>query len=152
LTKPGTHQQAPTVDRSRYARRAEAICRRSVAAAQAVGRVLPEAVSRAASPQVGITTALVRPGVEILSREAAALRSLGPGPRSTALQTYLGLFEPIVELAHQRLQAGLASEFERARELEVLIAGLADEQSTAARRYGFHACSIEFTRALGRAE
>lgn len=140
---------AAKIDRGRYIDRAEAICRRSVREARAVGDALSQAVAGAASPQVGITTNLIRPAVEILDRESARLRSLGPAPPSQTLAVYLGLFDPIVELARQRLRAGLANEVEWAHRLELLIAGLADEQSQAAEQYGLGACSVKFAQAAG---
>lgn len=138
----------PSVDRSQYVDRAEAVCRRSIREARDIGEALPEAVSGASSPQVGITTYLVKPGIEILSREAERLRGLGSAPPSSELEIYLGLFEPIVELSRQRLQAGLAREADRGSDIEKLVAELANEQSAAARAYGLDACSIKFTRAL----
>ena len=144
-----THRTASDVDRGLYIAKAEAICRRGLRKTHALGRNLPEVLSSSASPQEGITNGLVRPGTEILSREAAGLRNIRPAPNSRALEIYLGLFEPIVELAHQRLEAGTAGELERAHNLELMIASLGDEQSAAAHQFGLHACSVKFTRALG---
>jgi hypothetical protein len=126
----------------------EAICRQSTLETRALRRKLPEAFSRSASPQDAITNGIVKPGIEILSHESTRLRDLGVSPSSSSLKIYLGLFEPIVELARQRLQVGTAGENERAHSLELLIAGLEDEQSAAARRVGLDACSVGFNRAL----
>lgn len=128
--------------------RAEAICRRSVARTRALGRGLSKAVANAPSPAQGITTALVGPGIAILSREAAELRRLGTPPDSPALATYLGLFDPILELARQRFQAGSRGDIGQARRLELMIADLSAEQSAAAKEFGLRACSIEFSAAL----
>jgi hypothetical protein len=146
---PSATAATPGLDEAAYVRRAEAICRRSVAKTQALGRRLPEIVSSAPSPQQGITNGVVGPGIVILGEEAAALRKLGPPPASPALETYLGLFDPILELARQRLQAGIAEDPERARQLELMIADLGNEQSGASKRFGLRACSIEFNTALG---
>jgi hypothetical protein len=146
---PAARSAAPGLAEAVYVRRAEAICRRGVARTQALGRRLPEIVSRAPSPQQGITSGVVGAGIAILGEEAAALRSLGPPPASPALETYLGLFDPILELARQRLQAGNVGDSERARRLELMISSLGQEQSAAAKRFGLRACSIEFNAALG---
>jgi hypothetical protein len=140
---------APGLDKPTYARRAEAICERGVAKIQALGRRLPEIVSAAASPQEGINSGLVGPGIAILSAEAAGLRNLGTPPPSAALETYLGLFDPIIELARQRFQAGSAGDSGRARRLELMVADLNGEQSAAARQFGLRACGVEFNAALG---
>lgn len=148
-TSREAQRPASSADRARYVERAEAICRKALGETHALGHELSKVLSNADSPQKGITNGLVRPGTEILSHEAAELRSLKPTPNSRALETYLGLFEPIVELARQRLEAGDAEELEQARTLELMIATLEDEQSAAARQFGFHACGVGFTRALG---
>lgn len=93
----------------------------------------------------------MRPGAEILSREADSLRNIEPQPTSRSLEVFLGLFDPILELARQRLQAGTSGDPEQARRLELMIASLEDEQSAAARQLGLDACSVEFTNALGGA-
>jgi hypothetical protein len=146
---PGQDTTTPAANEALYVRQAEAICRRSVAKTRALGRRLPEIVTSAPSPQQGITNGLVKAGTAILSKEAADLRSLGEPPDSPALETYLGLFEPIVELARQRIQAGVAGDPERAHQLELIIANLGKEQSAAARSFGLRECSIEFNTALG---
>jgi hypothetical protein len=143
------HRSAPRVDRTQYLKRAEAICSRSTRDTRALGRKLPQVFSRSSSAQEAITIGLVKPGIEILSRQASDLRGLGPAPNSRALKVYLGLFDPIIALARERLRAGTADEPERAHSLELMISGLGNEQSAAARRFGLRACSVYFTRALG---
>lgn len=148
-TGAGLDRPASRVDKAHYIARAEGVCRRGLRETRALGRNLSEIVANAASPQRGITNGLVRPGTEILSREAARLRGLRPRPDSQALEIYLGLFDPIVELGRQRLVAGNADDPDRAHSLELMIASLGNEQSVAARRFGLKACSVPFTRALG---
>lgn len=141
--------QAPgTVPVAAFSRKAEGVCRRSLAATRALGRRLPQILDGSSFAQEAVTSGLVRPGVAILSTEAARLRALGT-PESGALQTYVGLFEPIVELGRQRLDVG-AGEIGRMHSLEQLIAGLEDEQSAIARRSGLKACAVSFNRALAQ--
>jgi hypothetical protein len=125
------------------------ICRRANREARAVGRELPNVFSQSSSPQVAIANGLIRPGVEILSGESAALRSLRPDPSSRSLGLFIGLFDPIVALARERLETSGGANPERGHELELMIARLSDEQVAAARRVGLTACSVDFTRALG---
>lgn len=146
---PVAKTQRPEVDGDRYTAQAEAICRRGRRETRALGRKLPGIIASSTSPQQGITNGLVRPGTEILSREAADLRSLSPVPSSRSLQVYLGLFDPILELAQQRLEASSADDPDRARALEQMIVSLGNEQSAAAREFGLRACTVSFTQALG---
>jgi hypothetical protein len=134
--------------RAHYVDQAETICARGIGETRAVGAQLPERIAHAPTPEAGIDTGLVKPGIEILDREATSLRSLEPRPKSSQLEIFLGLYDPIIALANERLKAGLAHEPQRARSIELLIASLSEEQSVAARRFGFHACAVGFTRAL----
>jgi hypothetical protein len=150
-TKSGAHSFAAGVDDGRYVGQAEAVCSRGLEEIGALGRRLPRALSHSSAAQDPITSALIEPGLEILRREASRLRKLGPAPGSRALRIYLGLFDPILELARQRLYVG-TTEPEHARNLELMIASLSDEQSAAAKRFGLAACSVGFTTALGGLE
>ena len=76
------------------------------------------------------------------------MRKLGPPPPSRSLEIYLGLFDPIIELARQRQYVG-ATEPERAQKLDLMIAALTDEQAAAAHQADLPACGVKFTRALG---
>jgi len=132
---------------------AEPICRQGNAATHALGEKLSQAVAGSGSLQETVLTGLVQPGIKILSRQAGELRNL-PAPRSSEdLQTYLGLYDPIIELSYQ-LEAALqdAEDPHRSREIELLISELGNLQGAAARRFGMHACSIDFTGALGGAK
>lgn len=134
--------------RAHYLKQAEAICAHGVRETRLVSAKLPSRIAQAPTPEAAIDTGLVKPGIEILDREAVNLRSLQPRPKSAQLEIFLGLYDPIIALARERLKAGLASERERARSLELLIASLSDEQSAAARRFGFRTCAVGFTSAL----
>lgn len=114
-----------------------------------LGRRLSEVVSNSATPEAAITNGVVKPGIEILEREASSLRNLGQPPRSRTWAILVGLYDPIVELARQRLQATAAGEPERARSFEQMIARLEDERSAAARQLGLDSCGEQFSRALG---
>jgi len=132
---------------------AEPICRRGNAATHALGEKLPRAVSGSGSLQETVLIGLVRPGIKILSRQASELRNLPAPHASEDLDTYLGLYDPIIELSYQ-LESALqdTEDPHRSREIELLISELGNLQTDAARRFGMHACSIDFTGALGGAK
>lgn len=146
--KQSTGKAADAIASDAFAKHAEGVCRRSLAATRVLGRRLPRILSGSSFPQEAVTSGLVKPGVAILSNEAARMRALGT-PESRALQTYVGLFEPIVELGLQRLDVGVG-EIDRVHSLERLIAGLENDQSAIARRSGLKACAISFNRALAQ--
>lgn len=137
------------VEPARYARRAERVCARAVRETHRVGRRLSEVVSSSATPEAAITNGVVKPGIEILEREGSSLRNLGQPPDPRTWEVLVGLYDPIVELARQRLQATAAGEPERARNVEQMIGRLEDERSAAARQLGLDSCSVQFSRALG---
>lgn len=147
---PDRHESA--VERAIYVKRAEVICAQSVREARALRRNLPAVISHAPTAEQGITNGLVKPGIEALARQSAHLRSLKPRPTSGTLESYLGLFEPILALARQRLQTGEARDPERGHTLELLIDGLTSEQSTFAKQFGLKVCSVGFTEALDGTE
>jgi hypothetical protein len=117
-----------------------------------VAESLPRITSLAASPSNAIAVALVKPGIRVLSKEAIQLRGIRPVPESNGLYVYLGLFDPIIELGRQLQVVGESGETQQAHEIELLISELEDEQSAAARGFGFRACAIGFTEALGGAQ
>lgn len=92
------------------------------------------------------------PGLQILIRESAQLRALRPSPQSATLETYLGLFDPIIELSRQRAEIDVRSSSNQVRSLELMIAELGQEQTKAARRFGLQKCALNFTQALGGAQ
>lgn len=116
---------------------------------QAVGRQLPDAFSQYPSPQAAIANGLIRPGIAILSQEAADLRSLEPHSSPGPLRLFVGLFDPVVALSRKRLQTASETEPERGHQLELMIARLGDEQAAAARKAGLTACGVNFIQALG---
>lgn len=135
-----------------WSRKAEAVCRRASAEAGAISAHLAEAIAKSESQPEGINKGLVNPGVAILERESRRLRALRSPPESTDVTRFVGLFEPVIVLAHARAAAGEGSSLQAQRELEQLIVGLTAEQSTFARRSGLKACETGFFEALGGAK
>jgi len=130
------------------AARAEAICKRSVSEINLLGQRLADALAENPGGDA-IGSDLVAPGIRILDRESSRLGGLQAESDSPHFDLFVGLFDPMIELAEQRLEAGRAAEPERGQTLERLIAGLSDEQVAIARHLGLDACSVGFTAALG---
>ena len=128
-------------------RAADPICRRTIEAIQNLE--LAPSTGAHANVLTPTTEGLVRPGIPILSREATRLRALQPRPVDTDLQTYLGIFDPILVLSHQRLRAGGTADPTVANRLENLIAGLEEDQARAAHAFGFRYCGTGFFAAFG---
>jgi hypothetical protein len=135
-----------------WARRAEAVCRQASAEATAISANLAEAIAKSKSQPEGINEGLVKPGVAILERESRRLHALRSPPESTDVERFVGLFEPVVVLAHARAAAGEEANLEAQRELEQLIVGLTAEQTAFARRADLKACETGFFEALGGAQ
>jgi hypothetical protein len=127
---------------------AERVCGRAVDATRNLSRHLAQALAGNRRPDA-VGSQLVAPGIRILNRESSQLEPIQAASSSVEFDAYVGLFQPIIELAEQRLEAGLNGEPERGQALERLIAGLTDEQVAIAKRLKLAACGIGFTEALG---
>jgi hypothetical protein len=134
------------------ARRAEAICRRAGDEAAVVAANLARRMRRSSSAEQALTEGLVRPGISVLEREGADLGALHPDPESAAFSTFVGLFEPVVSLAYQRLASGEAADISTSQELEKLTATLTTEQTKLAAALGLSDCQTDFFQALGTAQ
>jgi hypothetical protein len=145
----GDLHSAPAAERSRFAAQADPICRQAVRKVKAL-RIVPSARPNSNALST-ITESLVRPGILILSQEAARLRALQPRPDDSDLDRYLGLFDPILVLAQQRLQlaAQRRPDIERAHKVENDISSLENAQAAYAKSFGFKVCGTGFFAALG---
>ena len=136
------------LEKQRYISRADAICRKGLSEATALGRGFTYHGGDALSV---ITEGLVKPGIPILERFATRLRALQPRPVDSNLQAYLGLFDPGEVLLRQRLHAGEKGDLNQAHNLELLLVSIGDEQRELGRRFGFHECDVDFLSVLGHA-
>jgi hypothetical protein len=130
------------------AARSESICRDAQREIRGIAHGLPERISGAAGVDA-IGEALVVPGIRILKRESSRLATLEEPSNPSRFETFTGLFDPIIELSEQRLEAGQVGELSRAHALELLIAGLTEDQAAVASGMGLSACGVDFTQALG---
>jgi hypothetical protein len=129
-------------------RRAEPICKRFVKETREVGRRFDATPPDTSDPVTLTTEGLVRPGVRIIEREAAALRELQPRPDDPDLTDFIDLFEPLLELSRQSLETSDSTKLAEAKRLEQLIQTVQVEQRDAARRFGFRVCGKSFVDAL----
>jgi hypothetical protein len=130
------------------AARSETICMDARREIKGVARGLPQRISGASGPDA-IGEALVAPGIRILKRESSRLAKLEAPSNPPRFETFIGLFDPIIELSEQRLEAGQAGDLSHAHSLELVIAGLTEEQAAIARGMKLKACGVDFTEALG---
>jgi hypothetical protein len=132
-----------------WSRRAEAICHRTSAETLTLHEKLAAALARSGNQQEAINDGLVKPGVALLESESRQMRELRPPPGSPSAERFVGLFEPVLVLAHARVAAGEDLNLQGSHELEQLIVGLTAEQSGFARESGLKACQTGFFEALG---
>jgi hypothetical protein len=152
-SSPAANATADTGEPSAaYLAQVEAACTRSVAETEALTKRLPEFFAEAPNGNAAITRGVVGEGMKILAAEASRIRAAGPEPSGAPLSTFVGLFDPIVELAHQRLASGEAEDLNRSHELELLVTALSAEQAEAGEAAGLKSCSVDFTQALGGPE
>lgn len=134
------------------ARRAEAICARATREIATLAARTALLMSREASAEEAITKGMVGPGIEVLEKEGRRLQALAPQVESAVFATYVGLFEPVLDLAYQRLAAGEAQRTDESHELEILTGSLTREQAKLAAGLGLTACETDFFEALGKGQ
>jgi hypothetical protein len=127
----------------------EAICARATDEAQSAAANLPNAMATASTPEEAITNTLVRPAIHILEKEAVALAALHSRSNSPVFSTFVGLFEPVLVLARQRLASGRAASTDESHQLEYLTTTLTGEQVRLANSLGLPRCETDFFKALG---
>ena len=140
--------QAPAAERTRFAAHADPICSDAVRQIQSLQATPTPAGGPNSNPLSAVTESIVRPGIPILSREAARLRAIEPRPDDSDLQRYLGLFDPILVLSEQRLSLAQHPDPARANELENDVEGLEQAQKAYAESFGFKECGTGFFAAL----
>jgi hypothetical protein len=134
------------------ARRIESICERANEESEGVRAGLAGWISRSSSAEEGITKGLVAPTIVVLEKESRQLNALAPRVESAIFATYVGLFEPVLTLAYQRLASGEAVESEQSHALENLTAGLSLEQAKLAASLGLKGCETDIFQTLGTAQ
>jgi hypothetical protein len=90
------------------------------------------------------TEGIAKPGLALmrhLAKKQGTLQAAAADPRFDA---YVELFDPIIVLGEQRLEAGQAGDEDRAKQLQELLTGLGAEQREAAAGAGLKACDLDF--------
>lgn len=131
------------------ARRIDAICARATHETTALRANLARLMARGSSAEEAITDGMVAPGIKVLEKEAQRLQALAPQVKSDIYATFVGLFEPVLTLAYQRLASGEALQTDESHELENLTGGLTLEQTKLASSLGLEGCETDFFQALG---
>jgi hypothetical protein len=90
------------------------------------------------------TRELVEPALPILERSAGRLRALEGRANSLALKSYVALYDPIVAVVRDRVEAGEAGDATRAHALELQMLDLSEIQRQVAREAGLKTCDVDF--------
>lgn len=126
--------------------RADANCRQML---RAVRHVAKGVLSSGYTNTLELTTeGFAKPGIRLVKREARRQQALQAAAADPRFSLYAELFDPIIVLAEQRLQAGQAREIARAQLLQDLLTSLGAEQRQAARSAGLRACNVDFLEAM----
>ena len=100
---------------------------------------------------VTVTESLAKPATRLVKQISRRQRSLEQTVDDPQFDLYVNLFYPIIVLAEERVQAGLAEQATRSQRLQYLLTNLSDEQRLAARRAGLQSCEVDFFSAMVRA-
>lgn len=133
-----------------YAAKAERICAEMIAESRRMGAQFRKLTDVEADALTLTTQELVKPALPILERNSARLRALEPGA-DVAFDSYVALFDPIVSVVRERVQAGEAGNSTRAHEIELVLIDLSNLQRSLARDAGLKACDVDFIKTFSSA-
>ena len=109
----------PAKGSAKYDGAADAVCLELAQESRQLGRRIGRVpLAGGFSPLAALTREIVEPAVGLLQRQSLRLRKLETETSNGAFHTYVSLFDPIEALIRDRVQAGLAGDAVRARELE----------------------------------
>ncbi|HEX6601582.1 MAG TPA: hypothetical protein VF030_02980 [Solirubrobacterales bacterium] len=129
------------------AKHAEAVCAEMVAEAKRLGRKLQERKQFPADP-LQTTTQLIAPAIPVLTTSARRLRALEDESGSPDFEAYVGVYDPILALLRQRVEAGEAGDRERAQDLEAQLLDMIALQRQLAQAAGLAECDVDFIEAF----
>jgi hypothetical protein len=127
--------------------RADSNCRDFLREARRIGREAFEGSPPATILELA-TERLVKPSIPVLEGMAKRQQALESEANNSSFNLYAELFDPIVAIARERLEAGRAGDAAKAKRLEELLTNLGLEQRQAAREAGLGDCDIDFQHAL----
>ena len=139
-------------DSGAYVAKADEICANMIADARRMGTRFRQTPHAGVNALTLTTRNLVKPAIPILEASSRRLRALKPGAASVKFDSYVTLFDPIVSLVRDRVQAGEAGDSSRAHELELLLIDLSALQRGLASEAGLKTCDIDFIEAFSSPE
>lgn len=115
-------------------------------------RQLAKGVLSGYSSNLELTTeGFAKPGIRLEKHIARRQQRLQPAADDPRYSLYAELFDPIIVLAEQRLQAGQAGDIAQSQLLQDQLTALGIEQRDAARRAGLRSCDVDFLDVMVRA-
>jgi len=143
----GGDSESPAPSESAHIDRANAICRDGLKQARRLGRTALQRLDTGADLDV-VTEAFVKPGIPLLERQAERLRRVEAEADDPRLTAYVELYDPVIELSRQRVEAARAGDGTRASELTEYAEQLGADGQLAAREAGLVDCDLDFQRAV----
>ena len=139
-----TQQDPPS---AAYVKRAEAVCVEMVAEAKRLGLAFRRRDEFPSDP-LQTTTSLIAPAIPVLATSARRLRALEGASGNPDFEAYVGVYDPILALLRQRVEAGEAGDRERAQDLESQLLDMVALQRRLARTAGLGQCDVDFIEAF----
>jgi len=132
---------------SAYVKRAEAVCTDMVAAAKRRGLAFRNQEEFPSDP-LKLTTSLISPAIPILMSSAKRLRALEDESADPDFEAYVGVYDPILALLRQRVEAGEDGDRERAQDLDSQLLDMVALQRQLAKAAELDACDVDFIEAF----
>jgi hypothetical protein len=146
-TKEGAPPKQDSPSSLASVKRAEAVCGEMIAEAKRLGLALRNRKEFPSDP-LELTTILIAPAIPVLATSARRLRALKDESADPDFEAYVGVYDPILALLRQRVEAGKGGDRERAQELESQLLDLIALQRQLARSAGLDGCDVDFIEAF----
>jgi hypothetical protein len=140
-------QAAEKAEKQRYIAELDAICRRALREARAIGDRFE---LRGQTFDQAVAEQLIAPGVPLAERIARETEAVQPRPEDPYLEHFLELGAPGLELLHQLEEAAQGGDLIEAQRLQQLLLEHGREQGLAARRFGLQDCDKDYATAMFR--
>ena len=127
-----------------YAIAADRICAGMIAESRRMAARFGSLPDRGLSALTLTTRELVAPALPILERSASRLRALEKEANSLSFDSYVSLYDPIVAVVRDRVEAGNAGDDTRAHALELQMIDLSSLQRKLALEAGLKTCDVDF--------
>jgi hypothetical protein len=140
---PGDASTAESGDRA-YVAAADHVCAGMIAESRRMGTRFTNQPAGQGDALTLTTRELVEPALPILERSAGRLRALEGRANSLALKSYVALYDPIIAVVRDRVEAGEAGDATRAHALELQMLDLSEIQRQVAHEAGLKTCDVDF--------